>query len=146
MSLNLLTSYRLLSRLAKVATVDSVHGRERLADALKARFRRYKPLRVANVQAVSPEIESEAVLRFLGNSSSGPMFVINSCQENTLHICLKVVDYTCCCCQVPLYSGRRVKMRRKLPASYTHFPAVTACPHFLSLSRTADPARPAPPL
>ncbi len=67
MSLNLLTSYRLLLRLAKVATVDSVHGRERLADALKTRFRRYKPLRVANVQPVAPEIEAEAVLRFLGN-------------------------------------------------------------------------------
>ncbi len=66
MSLNLLSSYRLLLRLAKVATVDSVHGRERLADALKARFKRYKPLRTPNVQTETPEVEAEAVLRFLG--------------------------------------------------------------------------------
>ena len=120
----MLTSFRLLLRLAKVATVDSVYGRERLADALKARFRRYKPLRVANVQPVAPEIEAEAVLRYLGNLRRNRVMPHNYCRYfiNTYPKGFSLLSVFFG--QDPRSSKSEVKMGRMRSASYTLFPAV----------------------
>ena len=69
-SRDLLTQYRLLLRLSRVASIDAQDGRERLADVLRDKFRRNRPLRTASHQTVPPEIEAEAVLRFLGKLCS----------------------------------------------------------------------------
>ena len=68
MSMDLVASYRLLLRLARVSAVDAVDGRERLADLLRAQFKRGMSLRISSDTPVphDPKEEAEAVLRYLG--------------------------------------------------------------------------------
>jgi hypothetical protein len=66
--LSIKSSYRHLLRLANVASVDAVDGRERLTDLVRQRFNRSIPVRVSNSQEepTEPEMQAEAVLRYLG--------------------------------------------------------------------------------